>query len=92
MRQRTQQPEQYLKETLSEIAVLHRSGEHSGKWGLQEAFKGSNGPGMVSAMGGVKLEAGGVGRVKSEPGTTYSSGMEEDEDDDEEDYEMEEVS
>ena len=40
MRERTQQPEAYLKETLSEIAFMHRSGEHNGTWELMANFKG----------------------------------------------------
>lgn len=38
LRERTQQPEVYLKEVLNEIAVLHRSGEHNGMWELSEIF------------------------------------------------------
>ena len=40
LRERTQQPEAYLKEVLSEIASLHRSGEHNGTWELLPNFKG----------------------------------------------------
>lgn len=40
LRERTQQPESYLKETLQEIASLHRSGEHTGMWELNANFKG----------------------------------------------------
>jgi transcription initiation factor TFIIF subunit beta len=39
LRERTQQPEAFLKETLSDIAFLHRSGEHNGTWELKENFK-----------------------------------------------------
>lgn len=39
LRERTQQPEAYLKETLSEIATLHRSGEHNGTWELMPNYK-----------------------------------------------------
>lgn len=39
LRDKTQQPEVYLKEVLSEIAFLHKSGEHNGLWELQDAFK-----------------------------------------------------
>ena len=39
LREKTQQPEAFLKETLSEIAFLHRSGEHNGTWELKENFK-----------------------------------------------------
>lgn len=40
MREKTQQPEAYLKEVLQEIAFLHRSGEHNGTWELLANFKG----------------------------------------------------
>lgn len=40
LRERTQQPEVYLKEVLSEVAFLHRSGEHNGLWELKESYKG----------------------------------------------------
>jgi len=39
LREKTQQPEAYLKEVLSEVAMLHRSGEHNGHWELKENFK-----------------------------------------------------
>ncbi|KAF8168765.1 transcription initiation factor IIF, beta subunit [Pholiota molesta] len=39
LRDRTQQPEVYLKEVLSEIAFLHKAGEWNGLWELQEAFR-----------------------------------------------------
>lgn len=34
LRDRTQQPEAYLKEVLGEIAFLHKSGEFNGLWEL----------------------------------------------------------
>ena len=39
LRERTQQPEVYLKETLGQIAFLHKSGEFNGLWELQENYK-----------------------------------------------------
>lgn len=39
LRERTQQPEAYLKEVLNEVAFLHRAGENSGMWELRESFK-----------------------------------------------------
>ncbi|KAF4615823.1 hypothetical protein D9613_012434 [Agrocybe pediades] len=39
LRQRTQQPEAYLKETLQGIAFLHKSGEYNGLWELTNEFK-----------------------------------------------------
>ena len=39
LREKTQQPEAYLKEVLGEIAFLNKSGEHNGLWELKEVFK-----------------------------------------------------
>ncbi|KAK7040935.1 hypothetical protein VNI00_009531 [Paramarasmius palmivorus] len=39
LREKTQQPEVYLKEVLSEVASLHRSGEHNGLWELKDTYK-----------------------------------------------------
>ena len=46
LREKTQQPEVYLKEVLSEIATLHRSGEFNGTWELMPSFKG-DGVGLI---------------------------------------------
>ena len=42
LREKTQQPEAYLKEVLSEVAFLHRSGEFNGLWELKDNFKDDN--------------------------------------------------
>ena len=47
LREKTQQPEVYLKEVLSEIATLHRSGEFNGTWELMPSFKGDGVRGCV---------------------------------------------
>jgi len=83
LREKTQQPEAYLKETLLEIAFLHRSGDYNGLWELRENFReegvkpeGEAGPSSLGVMhqSDVKMEDG-------------DEDDEEDEDDD-----MEEVS
>jgi transcription initiation factor TFIIF subunit beta len=51
LREKTQQPEVYLKEVLSEIATLHRSGEFNGTWELMPSFKGDGVRLIVIAMG-----------------------------------------
>lgn len=51
LREKTQQPEAYLKEVLSEIATLHRSGEFNGTWELMPSFKGDGVRLIVIAMG-----------------------------------------
>ncbi|KAI0768120.1 transcription initiation factor IIF, beta subunit-domain-containing protein [Trametes elegans] len=38
LRERTQQPEAYLRELLSEIAFQHRTGEHRGDWELSADY------------------------------------------------------
>lgn len=76
MREKTQQPEQYLKETLGEIASLHRSGEHTGMWELSSNFKGD----------GVK------GEGDAGPSSLGDVDMDSDSSSDESDDDMEEVS
>ncbi len=44
LREKTQQLEVYLKEVLSEIATLHRSGEFNGTWEFMLSFKGDGVP------------------------------------------------
>jgi transcription initiation factor TFIIF subunit beta len=39
LREKTQQPEQYLREVLGEVASLHRSGEFTGLYELKGTFK-----------------------------------------------------
>jgi len=80
LREKTQQPEAYLKEVLSEIAFLHRSGEYNGLWEVKDTFKeegikGENVAGPSSFGGDIKME-----------------GPDDEDDDDEEDEDMEEVS
>lgn len=42
IRERLHQPEQYLKQTLEEIAKMDRSGAFSGKWSLKSEYKNTN--------------------------------------------------
>jgi len=82
LRDKTQQPEAFLKETLSEIAFLHRSGEHNGTWELKENFKeGAKlepGPSGLPGMAGTEIRAEGV--------------VDDDYEEDDDDEDMEEVS
>ncbi|TFK49798.1 hypothetical protein OE88DRAFT_1662476 [Heliocybe sulcata] len=88
LRERTQQPEAYLKEVLSEIASLHRSGEFSGLWELKSSFKDD----------GVKPEGAAGSSMHTDlsqmpPDSMKDEDDDEDEDeDDDEDDDMEEVS
>jgi len=88
LRERTQQPEAYLKEVLSEVAFLHRSGEHNGTWELLANYKGEGikaenvpGPSLPGYNGSQGAED-----IKME------AGADDDDDDDEDDDDMEEVS
>ncbi|KAI6148283.1 transcription initiation factor IIF, beta subunit-domain-containing protein [Pisolithus thermaeus] len=78
LRERTQQPEAYLKEVLNEIATLHRSGEYNGLWELSEIF----------AREGVKAEN--LPGASSE--TSIADAMMDDYDEDDDEDDMEEVS
>mmetsp|Transcript_13661 Transcript_13661/g.27307 ORF Transcript_13661/g.27307 Transcript_13661/m.27307 type:complete len:297 (+) Transcript_13661:259-1149(+) len=40
LRERTNQPEQHLKECLQEVATLHERGSNRGKWEIKDEFKG----------------------------------------------------
>ncbi|KAH7926388.1 hypothetical protein BV22DRAFT_364107 [Leucogyrophana mollusca] len=87
LRERTQQPEVYLKEVLGEIATLNRSGEHNGTWELTDIFrqdgvKGEGVPGPSSLTGSTTGDVAMAG----------IDGEDDDEDDDDEDDDMEEVS
>ena len=98
LRERTQQPEAFLKETLNEIGFLHRSGEHNGTWELKENFK----EGVRAQDVFTVTELTGCTQAKAEAGPSGLPGMggadvkmedggdEEEEDEDDED--MEEVS
>ncbi|KAH9924104.1 transcription initiation factor IIF beta subunit [Amylocystis lapponica] len=85
LRERTQQPEAYLKEVLSEIATLHRSGEYNGTWELlpiireKGYIKAENVPGPSSMS-----NYPGIEELKLEEGN--------DDDDEDDDDDMEEVS
>ncbi|GBE88062.1 Transcription initiation factor IIF subunit beta [Sparassis crispa] len=92
LRDRTQQPEAYLKEVLSEIAFLHRSGEHNGSWELLANYKGEGikaenvpGPSYAPAYGN------GVPGVEMEE-MKLEGEDDDDDDEDEDDDDMEEVS
>lgn len=75
LRERTKQPLDYLKETLEDIAVLHKSGPHTNTWSLQDSYAQQFGlPPDASIMAGSSANIA--------PDT---------EDDEEDDFEMEEV-
>ncbi|KAG1750285.1 transcription initiation factor IIF, beta subunit-domain-containing protein [Suillus lakei] len=80
LRERTQQPEAYLKEVLLDIATLNRSGEFNGMWELNDVF----------AKEGMKSEN--VPGPSSLPGGSGDMGMDEYDEDEDEDDDMEEVS
>ncbi|KAF7377774.1 hypothetical protein MSAN_00200700 [Mycena sanguinolenta] len=80
LRERTQQPEVYLKEVLSEVAFLNKTGEYASLWELKDTFKDETSHANVAGMSG-ELISFGDADVK----------MESVEDDDDDDDDMEEV-
>lgn len=99
LKEKTRQPESYLKEVLGEIANMVRRGPYNGTWALMEVYKPKkeeNADGVKSEQGGkeeVKGEAvvGGMGgngvSVLSESGGMGGEGEEDDSDEDDEDME-----
>ncbi|KAJ7065975.1 transcription initiation factor IIF, beta subunit [Mycena belliarum] len=83
LRERTQQPEAYLKEVLSEVAFLNKAGEFASLWELKDTFKDAGARSDNVAGLGELISFGSAEDVKMEGG----EGDDEDEDDD-----MEEVS
>ncbi|EIN08219.1 hypothetical protein PUNSTDRAFT_143873 [Punctularia strigosozonata HHB-11173 SS5] len=87
LRERTQQPEVYLKEVLSEIAVLTRSGEFSGTWELKPNFREDGIKAEHVPLPPVPSASSTYGFDPKEEAEDLSMGEDEDEEDD-----MEEVS
>ncbi|KAF7324874.1 hypothetical protein MKEN_00529500 [Mycena kentingensis (nom. inval.)] len=83
LRERTQQPEAYLKEVLSEVAFLNRAGEHASMWELKETFKDTTqNPGLASTSGLISFNDSDV---------KMEEVIDVDDDDDEDDDDMEEI-
>ncbi|PRT55825.1 Transcription initiation factor IIF subunit beta [Wickerhamiella sorbophila] len=57
LRERTRQPEAYLKEVLDTIAILNKKGPYATKYGLRSDFKQHKGTGIAMQQ---MLEAGGT--------------------------------
>ncbi|EJU05092.1 hypothetical protein DACRYDRAFT_98779 [Dacryopinax primogenitus] len=76
LRNRTRQPEAYLREVLQEIGFLHRTGTFANMWSLLPAYKGR-----------AAASTGEVPEIKAEG----EGDMEMLEEDDEDDFDMEEV-
>ncbi|KAI0260417.1 transcription initiation factor IIF, beta subunit-domain-containing protein [Gloeopeniophorella convolvens] len=79
LREKTQQPEVYLKEVLTEIATLHRSGEFNGTWELMPSFKGD----------GVKSE--GMSQLYASQPSNPDASMDDYDEEEEDEDDMEEV-
>ncbi|KAH9016134.1 transcription initiation factor IIF, beta subunit-domain-containing protein [Lactarius pseudohatsudake] len=79
LREKTQQPEVYLKEVLSEIATLHRSGEFNGTWELTPSFKGD----------GIKAE--GMSQLYASQPSNADVSMDDYDEEEDDDDDMEEV-
>lgn len=80
LKERLNQPESYLKETLNEIAILHKSGKFSLKYTLKPEYTQKT-PEELSALGAALSPQG---------ATTEVIDIDDDDDDDEE-IEMEDV-
>ncbi|KAI0360070.1 hypothetical protein OH77DRAFT_1419465 [Trametes cingulata] len=78
LREQTQQPEAFLKEILTEIAFLHRTGEHRGTWELNPSYSG-------------KAKNGGTPSVPGPSKYDNTTGGEEDYDDVDDDSELEDI-
>ena len=72
LREKTQQPEAFLKETLSDIGFLHRSGEHNGTWELKENFK--EGVRALSYSLGISTDGVPLGEARTWPQWTARNG------------------
>ncbi|KAJ7250571.1 transcription initiation factor IIF, beta subunit-domain-containing protein [Mycena rebaudengoi] len=85
LRERTQQPEVYLKEVLSEVAFLNKTGEFSSLWELKEMYKDGlvGGAAGTSTMG--ELISFGDADIKMESVPDGDKDEDEDEDEDMED-------
>jgi transcription initiation factor TFIIF subunit beta len=84
LRQRTQQPEAYLKEVLSDIATLNRAGEHASMWELKPNFV------EADAKGEAGQAAAGLYQMPYTKAEDYNA-EDDDEEEEEEDDDMEEV-
>ena len=98
LRERTQQPEAYLKEVLAEIAFLHKSGEYNGLWELKEVFRDEGVRLSIQPLisrfinsSGHQMKAENVPGPSSLDDVKTEMEIDEDDDDDDDD-DMEEVS
>jgi transcription initiation factor TFIIF subunit beta len=101
LREKTQQPEVYLKEVLSEIATLHRSGEFNGTWELMPSFKG-DGVGLVVVVMGwqradfpsilyEQIKAEGMSQLYASQPSNADASMDDYDDEEDDEDDMEEV-
>ena len=73
-----QQPEVFIRETLSEIAFMHKHGDFNGKWELKEEYKAQDAE-LLNPHG--SLEA-----PKQEDSEMDVSGMDDDDEDEDEKF------
>jgi transcription initiation factor TFIIF subunit beta len=101
LREKTQQPEVYLKEVLSEIATLHRSGEFNGTWELMPSFKG-DGVGLIVVVMGLQradfpsslyaqIKAEGMSQLYASQPSNADASMDDYDDEEDDEDDMEEV-
>lgn len=78
LKARIPQPEAWLRETLQQIAKMHKSGDFTGKWELLDNFKSSGAAGdHVKNEAAPKTEGEGVSDIEQ-----TQSGMDDGDDDD----------
>lgn len=96
LREKTQQPEVYLKEVLSEIASLHRSGEFNGTWELMPSFKG-DGVRLLSIHAGLihiflsQIKGEGMSQLYASQPSNADVSMDDYDEEEEDEDDMEEV-
>lgn len=76
-----QQPEQYLRETLQEIAFMHKHGDFNGKWELKEEYKAQDDALLNPTGKGVAPKQEGGESEMEDGGSEDGDGGEEDDED-----------
>lgn len=87
LKEHINQPDVYLRQTLTEIGILIKAGPYIGMWTLKETYKGAGGRTKAAAsVTGTSIEAEDVAQVgvKREPAEALEPDEGEDEDEEDE--------
>jgi transcription initiation factor TFIIF subunit beta len=89
LRQRTEQPVEYIKQALLEhgVAILHKSGPHNNMWELNASYSRSGAAEAIRA----RTSAEGVASSSKMEEDLGDDDGDDDDDDDDSDEEMEEI-